>query len=843
MSNSATEYSDASTASRAASAANAACADEIVARSNRKWLPVILLLFIGSGCAALIYEVVWLQLLQLNIGSSAISVGVLLAVYMGGMCLGSLALPRRISAKHHPLKVYALLELGIGIFGIIVLFAVPVIGKAYTAIAGSGPANLVLRTIVASICLLPPTLLMGATLPAIGRWVKTTPAGASWLGLFYAGNLVGAVAGSLLAGYYLLRVFDMPTASFVAVGLNVLVAGLAWTVARCVSYAPAPVTASETNSRSSSRTVHIGIALSGFTALGAEVVWTRLLSLHFGATTYTFSLILAVFLSGLGIGSSIGSVIARRIRNARAVLGWCQLLLCGGMAWAAHAACTSLQFWAVNPAAANSLSLTFQHDVVRAIWAVLPSAIIWGVSFPLALAAVIKPGQDSGRMVGGVYAANTLGAIFGASLTSLVLIGGVGSKATQQIIIMVSALSALLLLVQPVILNKENGHLRRLAGIVVLCGGMIASVFLVWTVPALPGILVAHGRNAASWVGLREVIYVGEGTMASVAVTRDAAGILYYHNAGKVQASSDPADMRLQRMLGHITTLVPKAPEKVLVIGCGAGVTAGAVSIDPLVKQQTIAEIEPLVPRAVSAYFSEYNFAVVSNSKVKVHLDDARHFLLTTSEKFDAITSDPLDPWVKGAATLYTLEFFQVVKQHLNPDGVMTLFVQLYENDEEAVKSQVATFLKAFPNGAVFANTIAGEGYDVVLYGPAQPHKIDIDAVQARLDRPENEPIVRSLQQIGIHSAVELFGNYAGQPSDMAKWLGDAQINHDRNLRLQFLAGRSLNVYDNVSIYKKMIADSRYPEDLFVGKPETLGALRDYIEKSLGVSRQGNTNP
>lgn len=837
MSNSATGYPGTSETASGTPASDAAINGDRAAKSSRTGLPVMLLLFFGSGCAALIYEVVWLQLLQLNIGSSAVSVGVLLAVYMGGMCLGSLVLPRRISSKHHPLKVYALLELGIGAFGIIVLYAVPVIGKAYTAMAGSGPANLVLRTVVASICLLPPTLLMGATLPAIGRWVKATPTGASWLGLFYAGNLVGAVAGSLFAGYYLLRVFDMPTASFVAVGVNALVAALAWAVASIVSYTPAPVKALEPAARSASRMVYFGIALSGFTALGAEVVWTRLLSLHFGATTYTFSLILAVFLMGLAIGSSAGSGIARRVRNARTAFGWCQLLLCGGMAWAAHAACTSLQYWAVNPAAANSLMLTFQHDVVRAIRAVLPSAILWGASFPLALAAVIKPGQDSGRLVGSVYAANTLGAIFGASITSLALIGHVGSKATQQILIVVSALSGLLMLVQPVVLNSEVGRVRRMIGAAVLCAGIVASFFLVAGVPALPGILVAHGRNAASWEGQREIIYVGEGTMASVAVTRDAAGTLYYHNAGKVQASSNPEDMRLQRMLGHITTLVPEAPEKVLVIGCGAGVTAGAVSIDPLLKQETIAEIEPLVPRVVSTYFSEHNFAVVSNPKVKVHLDDARHFLLTTSEKFDAVTSDPLDPWVKGAATLYTLEFFEAVKQHLNPGGVMTLFVQLYENDETAVKSQVATFLKAFPNGAVFANTVDGEGYDVVLYGPAQPRKINIDEVQARLDRPENEPIVRSLRQIGINSAVELFGNYAGQSSDLANWLADAQINHDRNLRLQFLAGRSLNVYDNAAIYRKMIADSRYPEDLFEGKPETLAALRDFIETSLNQSR------
>src|SRR5689334_12595455 len=175
----------------------------------QRWLPALLLLFVGSGCAALIYEVVWFQLLQLSVGSSAVSLGILLGIYMGGMCLGSLLLPRRIGPSHHPLKVYAYLELGIGAFGLIVLFAVPLIGAAYTSIAGSGGTlSIVLRALVAGICLIPPTLLMGATLPAIARWVETTPSGVSWLGYFYGGNLAGAVAGSLVAGFYLLRVYD-----------------------------------------------------------------------------------------------------------------------------------------------------------------------------------------------------------------------------------------------------------------------------------------------------------------------------------------------------------------------------------------------------------------------------------------------------------------------------------------------------------------------------------------------------------------------------------------------------------------------------------------------------------
>ena len=800
---------------------------------TERWLPALLLLFIGSGCAALIYEVVWFQLLQLSIGSSAVSLGVLLGIFMGGMCLGSLLLPRYINPTHHPLRVYAFLELGIGLFGIVVLFGVPVIGDLYTRIAGTGQVSLFLRAVDAGIVLIPPTLLMGATLPAIARWVETTPRGVAWLGYFYGGNLAGAVVGSVLAGFYLLRVFDMWTATFVAVVLNVVVAGLALLIAGRTRGSVAVVDAAPGTRLAAapgSRLVYLSIALSGLTALGAQVVWTRMLSLLLGATTYTFSLILAIFLVGLGIGSSLGAGMARSGTNARIALGWCQVGLCAALAWAAYATGTSLPYWPINPSISTSISFNFQLDVMRGIWVMLPGAILWGMSFPLALGAVAARGQDAGRLVGGVYAANTLGAIVGALLTGLVLVGTVGSQVAQQILIGLAALSGLLMLM------PADGEVRKplLSTPVVVIGVALVAGLLARVVPPLPGILVAYGRYAATWVGQNEIIYVDEGITASVAVSRTPNGVLNYHNAGKVQASSEPQDMKLQRMLGHITTLVPKNPAKVLVIGCGAGVTAGAVSIDPMVKDQTIAEIEPLVPRVVSTHFAEHNFDVVRNPKVKIHLDDARHYLLTTDEKFDAITSDPLDPWVKGAATLYTREFFQVVKEHLNPGGVVTLFVQLYESSEAAAKSEIATFLEAFPNGAVFANTINGAGYDLVLFGQLEGGKIDVDAVQKRLSDPANSAVAESLRQVGIFSAIDLFSTYAGRKSDMQRWLSDAIINTDRNLKLQYLAGLGLNLYQSDAIYQAMKQDAKYPDDLFEGSPQTLLELRGKMEATLG---------
>ena len=414
--------------------------------ASRRYLPVLLVLFIGSGCAALIYEIVWFQLLELVIGSSAVSLGVLLGTFMGGMCLGSLVLPRLISPRHHPLQVYGYLELGIGLIGLLVLFGMPLVSGVYTAWAGSGVTGIVFRGVIAGICLLPPTMLMGATLPAIARWLETTPQGVSWLGFFYGGNIAGAVVGSVLAGFYLLRVHDSATATFVAVGVNAVVAVLAIVLAKNTPYRQASTDAAIIGPAPGSSVIYVAIALSGLTALAAEVIWTRILSLLFGATTYTFSLILAAFLVGLGIGSTIGSSMARSLARPRVAFAWCQLLLCAAIAWSAHVLTQSLPYWPINPSISSDPWFTLQLDLVRCLWAVLPAAILWGASFPLALASVAARGQDPARLVGGVYAANTVGAIVGALSASLLLVAWIGSQHAQQVLIVVSMVSGLLVL-------------------------------------------------------------------------------------------------------------------------------------------------------------------------------------------------------------------------------------------------------------------------------------------------------------------------------------------------------------------------------------------------------------
>jgi spermidine synthase len=755
------------------------------------------LLFLASGFAALIYELVWFQLLELSLGSSAASIGVLLTVFMGGLFAGSAVAPSAVGARH-PLRVLAALEAGIASAAMLMLWLIPAAGRLYVTGAVDGAPGLLLRAVVASVCLLPPTMAMGATLPVIGRWLQKSPQRAGWLGALYSANTLGAAAGCVIAGFYLLRVHDVVVATAVAAAVDLVAAIGALALA---AYAPASASpfreaknkADMTPPRVSGATAAVltSIAISGFCALAGEVLWTRLLALAFGATVYTFSIVLAVFLIGIALGGSIGSLATGSITSPRHALGWTQLCVVGAVAWTAYMLARAVPYWPIIPAVSPDIVYNLQLDFGIAVLALLPAPLLWGASFPLALAAIGDAETDGGWLASRVYAANTAGAIAGAVLASVSLVAWIGSAGSQQVMMAAAGVAAVVLF----------GVSTRAAFAVVVTAALIA------TVPGVPDVLVAYGRNSASWVGhTGDILFVGEGVNASVAVSRLPGGALTYHNAGKIQASSQPEDMRLQRMLGHVTTLVPANPESVLVIGCGSGVTAGAASIDPAVKQVTIVELESLVPRVVATYFADYNFHVLDNPRVRVRIDDGRHFLLTTGERFDAITADPFDPWVRGAANLYTKEFFESAKAHLKPGGVVTMWVPLYTTTADAVKSQLATFFAVFPDAFVLGNTRNGKGYDVIVVGQRDATPISLSGVDSRLRQPSYSPIAMSLTEVGIRSVADLFFNsYASRAADLKPWLAGAPLNRDLDLRLQYLAGLGINTNTPESIYADIV--------------------------------------
>ncbi len=840
-------------------------------------------LFVGSGCSALIYEIVWLQQLGLVLGATSVSLAILLTSFMGGMCLGSLALPRLVSAARHPLRVYAVLELLIGVCGVVILWAMPFVSRVYCSFALPGSGDLLARAVVALTLLLPPTILMGATLPAVARWVRSSRVGLSQLGFFYGANTFGAVLGSLLAGLYLLPFFDVVVATCVAAAINVSVAIGAWALARAErgreSFSGRLTEDSQTallpgGQKKTPDPVAIVIGLSGMTALGAEVIWTRWLGLLFGPTTYTFSILLAVFLLGLGAGSWGGAWLARRVRSPGMALAVSQLMLMVAIPFGAFMIASVLPYWLHARDANQSLMTRMSLDVIRALAAFLPATLLWGASFPLAVATAADERRESARLVGGLYSANTLGAIIGTLLVSIFAVPLFDGQFAQQMLTLCAGLSGLIALsirtqvvshafglkgrhsiaqgnalgsvstespspegakqaieqvspfqgfhlvsladpgrcpglssVDPS--GQSAGRLRHAAKVRVtsLFAAVLVCGLAVTLVPEVPKGLLAYGRTVEQWPTTREYFFVGEGLDSPVVVSESEAGFRCFHVAGKVEATNSPSDMRTQRLLGHLPAMSHPEPRTVLVVGCGSGMTTGAFLLHPTVERIVLCEMESNVIRTARQFFAKENGGVLDDPRLEIVIDDARHFLATTRETFDIITADPIHPWVRGAASLYTAEFYDLCRSRLTADGVVTQWVPLYESNSAAVKCELATFLQAFPRASLWSGQNLATGYDLVVVGTIGDQEISPRSITQRLR--SNRPLQRALTEIGLPNSDALLGRFAADGAILTDWLRDAQINRDCNLRLQYLAGLTPESQTAQEIFQAMVSQRR----------------------------------
>lgn len=786
------------------------------------------MLFFLSGCAALVYEVVWFQLLKFTIGSSSISLGITVSTFMGGMCLGSLLYHRVVSRQHNPLRVYAYLEFGIGIWALLTLYLLPVVGNLYFHFAGYGPVGLVTRSLVAALFLLPPTMLMGATLPAIARWVKADKKGLAFLGIFYSTNILGAVVGTLLAGFILLRLFDTHVATYVAFAINLIVAGLAMALSNRGGFASDANPEAGFKAKNANYLYWVA-ALSGFTALGCQVLWTRLLAEYFGGTVYSFSIILAVFLVGLGIGSSLGSLVSRRISSPLALLFFLQIALGLAIWWSGYSINNLVHqifFFGITPDYIGTDPLFVAkslNDLTRSVVTILPATLIWGSIFPLALSVVTENQTDPSRASGRLYAANTLGAVFGALCMTLVTIPVMGTEVSQQVVTAVAIVGAAVLLLtlpRPFVWNTAT---------VWGGGASLVAVALVFFPTPINQNMSLLGRLQSEW-DRYELLAFEQGVNSTVGVTdyeRGGDTFRRLHVSGKVVASNFPEDMRLQRLLAHLPAMFQEEPKSALIIGFGAGVTAGTFTLYDSIERIVIVEIEPRVPQLSGEFFRAENYDVLNDPRVELIIDDGRHYLATTDEQFDIITTDPIHPWVKGAASLYSREFYELVKAHLTPQGFVSQWAPFYETDEAAVKSQVATFFEAFPQSSVWNTYPEGRGYDATLLGYNTPPEIsEPNLIEAMTRQPE---ITQSIRELGFQNPAVLLYHYGGQAADMTEWLSDAQINRDRNLRLEYLAGASLNSQMASEITRNMVSNISYPENIYSLQPGSETVLREYF--------------
>lgn len=637
-------------------------------------------------------------------------------------------------------------------------------------------------------------------------------------GLLYGGAAVGAALGCVIAGFYTLRLYDQTTTLVAAAAIGLIVAGVAkWLPTRPDQAESAE--AEEFEPDFDRRTILWTTALAGAASLGASIVWTRLLGMLMGSTTYVFTIIITALPLGVGLGAVAGAWIGRRA-TPRLALGGCHILMPIAMAWTCYTISDSMPYWPVNPFLASSPLFTFQIDMARVLWAVLPSALLWGASFALALAAA---GSSSA-----VYVANAAGAVVSVLGISLLVVPAMGTQMAQRIAILLAAAGALTTLGPYV--RRYNANALGAA----LSGSLMLAIWLATQVNAVPGEFIAYGRQMSTMLGQSQIVYTAEGVNSSVAISTWAANQVYLNVNGHVQATTELYDLALQRMIAHLPGILHPNPKSVLGIGFGAGVSSGSFTRYPSIEHITIVEAEPVIPPASSKYFAKQNYDVAMNPKAKIVFDDARHFMFTTNDKFDIIATDPMDVFAKGTAAMYSKEYFEAVKEHLNPGGFVTLYVPLYETDERTVQGELATFFNVFPNASVWANTREGAGYDMVVLGQADPLKIDIDEVQARLNRDDYGPVRESLMEIGISNPAALFKKYTGRQRDLGRWFADTEITTDGNLRLMYTAGWAINSYMADSIYRQMLRYRQVPRDMFAGDPDT---IEDILAVSSGVAR------
>ncbi|MGH9869191.1 MAG: fused MFS/spermidine synthase [Candidatus Polarisedimenticolia bacterium] len=787
----------------------------------------VLVLFFLSGAIALVYEVLWLRMLILIFGSTQFAVATVLTAFMGGLALGSVVLGRVVDRRVDPLRLYGLLEVGIGLYALAVpwLFGllVPLSRWAWSRYEPDFYAFSLLRFVFVLLVLLVPTFLMGGTLPVLSRFAapRADRAGTS-PGALYAVNTGGAVAGTVAAGFLLIPAWGVTRALWIGAGLS-LVVGIAAMVldARHRSTrAPRAAEAGDAAAPALPRVLLIAAASSGFISMLLQIAWTRVLALLLGGSVYAFTVMLATFLAGLAAGAA---VVARRGRRGDAVGAAAVNGLIACLAGTAVLVVATMMLFHEMPywfarlyhmvpkaARAEGWIAALQFGVAGAV--MFPATMVLGGVFPLALQAC-APGGRIGRSVGHVYAAGTLGTIAGSFLGGFFLIPAVGIRAS----LLIAVVLAILVAVGLAAAARESGMGRR----VLVSGGLaILGAALVAAAPPWDTMMMNSGvyqyvddmnESHLSRAGFHRFMvegldleYYKEGIVTSVMVTRDTASeaMLLAVN-GKIDASSE-GDLPTQVLSGHLPMLLtPREPESALVIGFASGITVGAVTRHP-VESVTAVEIEPAILEA-SRFFDPWNHRPLEDPRVRVARNDGRNLLLMDTRRHDVIISEPSNPWMTVASNLFTREFFELGRRRLAPGGVFAQWLQIYGMSTADVQALARTFRAAFPHVLVF-NTI--EDADLILLGSEEPLTCDPAELSRRMARAE---VALDLSRVGVESPEDLMTYFLLGSDDVERLTGEGPLNTDDNALIEFRAPRSLHAETrqvNVALLKRHTAVS-----------------------------------
>lgn len=800
--------------------------------------PVVLAWFFLSGMAALIYQVIWARELELVFGSTLYAVSTILSVFMAGLALGSI-LFGKIADKHlTPIRLYGLLEVGIGIYALLTPWAFKLLTVIQQSLpdflrgtsAGFNPFSFVFSFVI----LIIPTTCMGGTLPILSKSIVRSyqELGAKVSTLYFI-NTLGAAFGAFLAGFVFIAAFGMMASTFIAALVNLAVGVSAIGVQKLYSvpatgedgspqakkplsnppFQPDGMVKDENSGtqagtpvppgdyfrsngltripRRLALTLLIGYGFAGFSALGLEVLWTRVLALVVGSSVYAFSLMLVAILMGIAVGSLLGVRLVDRARNLwfwfaviELALGVAVVLITPILGEA------QLYFLDIFLNYQSSFDLLLAVEFVAIFLILMIPTTLMGLAFPIASKIYARDLRHLASHIGDIYAANTIGAIVGPLAVSFILIPLIGIQKS-----IVELASIYLAIGVAVIVGISWG--RVFVRVVLPVALVIVVIAVNSLLPAWNKLVVTSGvyyqmasyydpsgkASARELMTNRNLLFYKEGQLATVSVAQGRGQKVLTIN-GKVDASTS-TDLGTQLLVAHLPLLLHKEPKKVLAIGLGSGITLGAILKHAEVERVDMVEIEPAVVEA-ARFFEVENNGALKDPRTNIVVNDARNFVISTSEKYDVISAEPSNPWVSHSSTMFSKEVFELYKKIINDDGVVMQWFHLYRMGNDDLRMIIKTFLSVFPHTTLWGKA---NSPDIILIGGLKPLTINFAEFNQKI---QVNSISQDLARIDSNDVFQMLNYFLMDEANLAKYAGAYPVNTDDRPRLEFSAPRNL---------------------------------------------------
>ena len=744
---------------------------------GRRWmLPV----FVLSGFSGLVLEVVWVRLGTLALGITIHAAAVVVGAFMGGLAIGSFLAGRMADARRTSLSMYAALETGIAVLGLVVTWVLRQLPQWMAGAGGSGPTAW--GAALVFVLVLPPCILMGATLPLLTRTLSEPGSASRWVGWLYGSNTIGAVAGAFLTDFALIPAMGVMMTAVTAVAGSLLAALLslllgAGSRTRATSMPPPPRPA-----RPAPWPLYAAYGLSGFAALGLQITWTRLFLMYMPGRAFVFSLILTTFLAGVAIGSTAAAGWAARSRRPATILAGMQALLAtaalAGVLWINPVDRLLMTAGIADPLMAvarlgHTDRIAFRFDMLQGLGRALAlfalPTLLMGFIYPFINRVALDERGGTGRPVGELYAANTVGAIAGSIAVGFWILPGRGAQETLLCLaaLFVAAAALTAWYARPRIAAASLGTLGALA-----CA---AFAFL----PAGTLVRLVYLPQHARHVGVEphQIRMMKEGPYGTVTVVETPRGPVLLVDSVQMMGGGLEAQ-RYACLEGHLPVLLHAAPRRALVIGFGMGMSMGAISLHPEIAITRCVELNPTVLEA-AGWFESLNYRVLSRPRTDVVTGDGRNYLLRSRERYDVMTFEPPPPVNAGVVNLYSQEFYRLCRDRLNPGGMVAQWVPLEALGDDGARMVIRTFQSVFP----FATLWQGTPGNLVLVGSPSPETIDAGRFRQAFQDPD---LAKALRDIGVEDELSLLGTFLRGPETLRAYASTAPIVTDDRPLLEY---------------------------------------------------------